>query len=893
MKAACDATKKLRRFKVKTDGVFKFDRVMLKGFPWKWFYYLANERELKPQIMLDRFKCWKESYIDKPFADSLEGLYVDDKLYFVEEPVKIMDREVYEARVTLPDTLFRCDPIWGCYTSKMRKRVGFVSEPPPVKKARAEGIAISDSRCYFFLCHSTPEHVLEDASHDNVRTRPSSDRFVVLSYGSMDTNIPSSPQVALPVTSGSAGVNVPAAESVSDGHRSPGSRSAAGDLSAAPNQDSSADEFYESQTIDSASAQNVYVPNWNVTNDARINDSVIYQNLLDHVTPSGYWAALRNQHDVGFLDAININSAQYVCMVSELRLRYKHEIITMEKFEKKFIDSAALVQQRDAEIADLRVRLHKLFKNDRICTIFTSAPLLYQQQTSYPKLAPAYPISDMTTKSEGDLLDTKEPIFGCLLIMDPVTLDATLLATQGSQQILVSFSREITRIAIDFLTPRSSTSEKGKQHRASYDYNRFTWVFFLATKDETSCILKSFIIRIENLVDHKVKVIRCDNGTEFKNREMNQFCKMKGILRQFSVARTPQQNGVAERRNRTLIEAARTMLADSKLLTTFWAKAVNTACYVQNRVLVVKPHNKTPYELFHGRTPTLSFMRPFGCPVTILNTIDHLGKFDGKVDESFFIGYSLNSKTFRVFNSKTRIVKENLHIRFSESTPNVVGSEPDWLFDIDTLTRTMNYEPIIAGTQSNGFAGTKASDNVGQARKETEPVKDYILLPLWTADPPYSQDEKSSHDDGSKPSSDDGKKVDEDPRKDSECNDQEKEDNVNNTNNVNTVRKAKKSVKLMMEKLLRMELELMLFWSTVKAKTINGEEQLHALVDGKKIIITESSVRRDLQLADEEGVDCLPNSTIFEQLTLMGPKTTDWNKFSSTMASAIICLATN
>ncbi|GJY98709.1 putative ribonuclease H-like domain-containing protein [Tanacetum coccineum] len=317
------------------------------------------------------------------------------------------------------------------------------------------------------------------------------------------------------------------------------------------------------------------------------------------------------------------------------------------------------------------------------------------------------------------------------------------------------------------------------------DYSRFTWVFFLATKDETSGILKSFITGIENLVDHKVKVIRCDNGTEFKNREMNQFYEMKGILRQFSVARTPQQNGVAERRNRTLIEAARTMLADSKLPTTFWAEAVNTACYVQNRVLVVKPHNKTPYELFHGRTPTLSFMRPFGCHVTILNTIDHLGKFDGKADEGFFVGYSLNSKAFRVFNSRTRIVEENLHIRFSESTPNVVGSGPDWLFDIDALTRTMNYEPIVVGTQSNSFAGIKASDNAGQARKETEPVKDYILLPLWTADPPYSQDPKSSHDDGSKPSSNDRKKVDEDPRKNSECKDQEKEDNVNNTNNVN------------------------------------------------------------------------------------------------------------
>ncbi|GJX24175.1 putative ribonuclease H-like domain-containing protein [Tanacetum coccineum] len=265
-------------------------------------------------------------------------------------------------------------------------------------------------------------------------------------------------------------------------------------------------------------------------------------------------------------------------------------------------------------------------------------------------------------------------------------------------------------------------------------------------------------ISTSTVVDHKVKVIRCDNGTEFKNREMNQFCEMKGILRQYSVARTPQQNGVAERRNMTLIEASRTMLADSRLPTTFWAEAVNTACYVQNRVLVVKPHNKTPYELFHGRTPTLSLMRPFGCPVTILNTIDHLGKFNGKADEYFFVGYFLNSKAFRVFNIRTRIVQENLHIRFSESTPNVVGSRLDWLFDIDALTRRMNYEPIIT---------------------------DNILLPLWIAGLLFSQNPKSSHDDGSKPLSDNGKKVDEDLRKESACNDQEKEDNVNSTNNVN------------------------------------------------------------------------------------------------------------
>ncbi|GJX20542.1 putative ribonuclease H-like domain-containing protein [Tanacetum coccineum] len=149
------------------------------------------------------------------------------------------------------------------------------------------------------------------------------------------------------------------------------------------------------------------------------------------------------------------------------------------------------------------------------------------------------------------------------------------------------------------------------------------------------------------------------------------------IKREFSVARTPQQNRVAERKNRTLIEAARTMLVDSLLPTTFWAEAVSTACYVQNRVLVTKPHNKTPYELLHGRPPSISFMRPFGCHVTILNTLDPLGKFDGKADEGFFVRYSINSKAFRVFNTRTRKVEENLHITFLENKPNVAGSGPD------------------------------------------------------------------------------------------------------------------------------------------------------------------------------------------------------------------------
>ncbi|GJZ57464.1 putative ribonuclease H-like domain-containing protein [Tanacetum coccineum] len=231
---------------------------------------------------------------------------------------------------------------------------------------------------------------------------------------------------------------------------------------------------------------------------------------------------------------------------------------------------------------------------------------------------------------------------------------------------------------------------------------------------------------------------------------MDDFCKEKGIKREYSVARTPQQNGVAKRRNRTLIEAARTMLADSKLPTTFWAKVVSTACYVQNRVLVVKPHNKTPYELFRGFKPALSFMRLFGCHVTILNTLDSLGKFDGKSDEGFFVGYSLSSKAFRVYNTRTRRVEENLHIGFLENKPMIEGNGPKWLFDIDSLTQSMNYVPVTAGTISNDSAGTSEENS-----------QDCIVMPIWK-DTSYFDSPTKDVDNGEPKTADDAQKQVED-----------------------------------------------------------------------------------------------------------------------------------
>nr|GFB19649.1 hypothetical protein [Tanacetum cinerariifolium] len=155
----------------------------------------------------------------------------------------------------------------------------------------------------------------------------------------------------------------------------------------------------------------------------------------------------------------------------------------------------------------------------------------------------------------------------------------------------------------------------------------------------------------------------------------------KGIKREFSNARTLQQNDVVEKRNKTLIEAARTMLADAKLPVTFWAEAVNTTCYVQNRVLVNKSHNKPPYE---------------------------------------------------VFDKRTRRVEENLHVEFLENKAIEKGDGPNWLFDIDSLTKSMNFVPVDAGIISTNLSGTK--DAASQEVKKNVFYLRYIALPNWAHD---------------------------------------------------------------------------------------------------------------------------------------------------------------
>ncbi|GJU56961.1 retrovirus-related pol polyprotein from transposon TNT 1-94 [Tanacetum coccineum] len=209
------------------------------------------------------------------------------------------------------------------------------------------------------------------------------------------------------------------------------------------------------------------------------------------------------------------------------------------------------------------------------------------------------------------------------------------------------------------------------------DFSRYTWVYFLRSKDETPEIIKKFITQAQLNYKAKVCKIRTDNGTEFKNATLKAYYEKLGIMQQFSIARTPQQNGVVERRNRTLVEAARTMLIFSKLPEFLWAEAVATACFTQNRSIIHTRYNKTSYELLRGRKPNIAYFHVFGSLCYPTNDRDDLGKMKPKADIGVFIGYSETSTGFRIYNRRTKMIMETIHVKFDELT--AMASEHDCL----------------------------------------------------------------------------------------------------------------------------------------------------------------------------------------------------------------------
>ncbi|GJR27593.1 retrovirus-related pol polyprotein from transposon TNT 1-94 [Tanacetum coccineum] len=198
----------------------------------------------------------------------------------------------------------------------------------------------------------------------------------------------------------------------------------------------------------------------------------------------------------------------------------------------------------------------------------------------------------------------------------------------------------------------------------------YTWVNFLRMKNQAPEMIMSFIKMVENQNDVKVKQIRTDNGIEFRNHDLESFCDKKVISQYFCSPYTPKQNGIAERKNRTLIEATRIMMNGSVLFKHLWTEAVRIACYTQNRSIIIKIHDKTPYEIFRERIHNISYFHMFGFPVFIHNHKDHLGKFDAKADDGYFLGYSFVSKAFRVFNIRQQ-VEETYHVTFDETNYDI------------------------------------------------------------------------------------------------------------------------------------------------------------------------------------------------------------------------------
>nr|GFA72660.1 retrovirus-related Pol polyprotein from transposon TNT 1-94 [Tanacetum cinerariifolium]GFA88612.1 retrovirus-related Pol polyprotein from transposon TNT 1-94 [Tanacetum cinerariifolium] len=221
---------------------------------------------------------------------------------------------------------------------------------------------------------------------------------------------------------------------------------------------------------------------------------------------------------------------------------------------------------------------------------------------------------------------------------------------------------------MDLCGPMRIASINGKQYVLVIvdDYSRYTWVHFLRSKDETPEVIIKFLKRITVLFQSPVIIIRTDNGIEFKNQVLKEYFDIVGISHQMSSVRTPQQNGVVERRNRTLVEAARTMLIFSRAPLFLWAEAIATACFTKNRSIIHRRFNKTPYELINDRKSDFSFLHVFGALCYPKNDREDIGKLGAKGDIGFFIGYSADSCAFRVYNRRTKKIMETMNVSFDE-----------------------------------------------------------------------------------------------------------------------------------------------------------------------------------------------------------------------------------
>ncbi|KAJ9552544.1 LOW QUALITY PROTEIN: hypothetical protein OSB04_016589 [Centaurea solstitialis] len=278
-----------------------------------------------------------------------------------------------------------------------------------------------------------------------------------------------------------------------------------------------------------------------------------------------------------------------------------------------------------------------------------------------------YVYNGMQSRLLADKIPGRRIIDGKGKLLEAMRLIDRKLKERLMYRRISSISSPLQLLHMDLFGPVNVQSIAGKKYTLVIvdEYSRYTWVFFLRSKSDAPEEIILFVRKMERLNNLTVRSIRSDHGTEFKNSTLETFFDQKGISQNFSSVRTPQQNGVAERRNGTLIEAARSIQPCHSIR----AEAVNTACYTQNRSLIVKRFRRTPYELFRNRKPSIEHLHIFGCVCYILNNKDNLGKFDSKSDDGIFLGYSSISKTYRVFNKQRQTIEETIHVKFDESGP--------------------------------------------------------------------------------------------------------------------------------------------------------------------------------------------------------------------------------
>ncbi|GKC69498.1 retrovirus-related pol polyprotein from transposon TNT 1-94, partial [Tanacetum coccineum] len=259
---------------------------------------------------------------------------------------------------------------------------------------------------------------------------------------------------------------------------------------------------------------------------------------------------------------------------------------------------------------------------------------------------------------------------------------------------------------MDLCGPMRVASINGKKYILVIvdDYSRYTWTLFLRSKDETPEVLKDFLTMIQRNLQAQVISVRTDRGTEFLNKTLHAYFKEEGIEHHTSTPRTPEQNGVVERRNRTLVEAARTMLSASKLPLSFWAEAVATACYTQNRSIIISTHGKTAYHIINDRKPSIKHLHIFGCICYITRDGENLDKMKEKGDLCVMVGYSIQSTGYRVYNKRTRLIVESIHIKFDEIKEMMSDHNSS---DLAPQRQEMSVENVSSGIVPQG---QKASD---------------------------------------------------------------------------------------------------------------------------------------------------------------------------------------